>query len=222
MLATGFPRADVENDFLRARRHQVLARLARRLRHQPHDLDRILPLDEVVGVLGMRSQGYLGLQTISLDTIVGTVGSRRDFDRHFRPTSDRVRSRWEQLALAQRRGAAIPPIEVYRVGGLHFVSDGHHRVSVAAATGQQAIDAYVTEIVTRQAARPHEPLPASHLAGCPVDAPPHLPPRSAAQLPGADGCGDQDRTPVREVYPPTDGEGVRSADVAAATVVVIT
>ena len=45
-------------------------------------------------------------------------------------------------------GAAIPPIEVYRVGGLHFVSDGHHRVSIAAATGQQAIDAYVTEVQT--------------------------------------------------------------------------
>jgi hypothetical protein len=59
-----------------------------------------------------------------------------------------VRERWEQLALAQRRGAAIPPIEVYRVGGLHFVSDGHHRVSIAAATGQQTIDAYVTEILT--------------------------------------------------------------------------
>jgi hypothetical protein len=51
-----------------------------------------------------------------------------------------VRSRWEQLAPAQRRGAAIPQIEVYRIGDLHFVNDGHHRVSIAAATGQQTID----------------------------------------------------------------------------------
>jgi hypothetical protein len=29
-----------------------------------------------------------------------------------------------------------------------WASDGHHRVSIAAATGQQAIDAYVTEILT--------------------------------------------------------------------------
>ncbi len=54
----------------------------------------------------------------------------------------------EQLALAQRRGQPIPPIEVYRVGGLHFVKDGHHRVSIAAATGQETIDAYVTEVFT--------------------------------------------------------------------------
>jgi hypothetical protein len=96
----------------------------------------------------MRGQRQLGLQTIPLDTIVGTAEERRDFDRHFRPTSNRVRERWEQLALAERRGEAIPPIEVYRIGGLHFVSDGHHRVSIAVATGQQTIDAEVTEIFT--------------------------------------------------------------------------
>jgi hypothetical protein len=59
-----------------------------------------------------------------------------------------VRYRWERLALAQRRGEPIPPIEVYRIGGLHFVNDGHHRVSVAAATGQREIDAYVTQVLT--------------------------------------------------------------------------
>jgi hypothetical protein len=148
MLDTGFPRADAENDFMRARQQHFLATLTHRLRRQPHDSDRLLVLDQVVGALGWRGERHLGLQTIPLDTIVGTVDSLRDFDRHFRPTSSRVRERWEQLALAERRGAAIPPIEVYRVGGLHFVSDGHHRVSIAAATGQQAIDAYVTEMLT--------------------------------------------------------------------------
>jgi hypothetical protein len=145
---TGFPRADVENDFLRARRRSVLAGLARRLRGEPRGAGRIMPLDEVIDVLGRRGQRYLGLQTIRLDTIVGTVDSRRDFDRCFRPTSSRVRFRWERLALAQRRGEPIPPIEVYRVGDLHFVQDGHHRVSIAAATGQETIEAYVTEVLT--------------------------------------------------------------------------
>jgi hypothetical protein len=102
----------------------------------------------VVGAQGWRGQRQLGLQEVCVDTIVGTAGSRRDFDRRFRPTSARVRSRWEQLALAIRRGEAIPPIEVYRVGRLHFVADGHHRVSIAAATRQHQIDAYVTEVLT--------------------------------------------------------------------------
>jgi hypothetical protein len=150
---TGFPRADVENDFLRARRRQVLARLAQRLLREPDDVNLILPFDEVVAALGQTGERSLGLQTISLDTVVGTVDSRRDFDRHFRPTSSRVRERWERLALAQRRGESIPPIDVYRVGDLHFVADGHHRVSIAMATGQKTIDAYVTEILTSVPAR---------------------------------------------------------------------
>jgi hypothetical protein len=161
MLDTGFSRADVENDFLRARRRQFLATLAQRLRGGRGGGNRLVPLDEVVGPLGWRGQRQLGLQTIRLDTIVGTAGTRRDFDRRFRPTSTRVRFRWERLALAQRRGEPIPPIEVYRVGDRHFVADGHHRVSIAAATRQRLIDAYVTQVLT---AAPPAPRP---LAGSP-------------------------------------------------------
>jgi hypothetical protein len=149
MPDTGFPRSDVENDFLRARRTQVLARLAQRLRREPDDVNVILPFGEVVAALGQRGERRLGLQTIRLSTVVGTVDSTRDFDRRFRPTSARVRERWERLALAQRRGEPIPPIDVCRVGDMHFVQDGHHRVSIAMATGATTIEAYVTEVLTQ-------------------------------------------------------------------------
>jgi hypothetical protein len=145
---TGFPRADVENDFLRARRRQALSRLAHRLTREPDDVNMILPFSEVIAAVGMEGERNLGLQTIKLDTIVGTVDSHRDFDRRFRPTSARVRERWERLALAQRRGETIPPIDVYRIGTLHFVRDGHHRVSIALATGQTTIEAHVSEVRT--------------------------------------------------------------------------
>ena len=149
---TGLLWVDVEDDFNRARRRQVLARLAGWLRGQPRHVSCILLLDEVVAALGWRGEHYRGLQTIPLDTVAGTVDSRRDFDRKFRPTSNRVRQRWERLDLAQRRGVSLPPIDVYRVGDLHFVMDGHHRVSVAAATGQKTIEAHVTEVLTRMPA----------------------------------------------------------------------
>jgi hypothetical protein len=149
---TGLLWVDVEDDFNRARRRQVLARLAGWLRGQPRHAGRILVLDEVVAAQGRRGERYLGLQTIPLDTVAGTVDSRRDFDRKFRPTSNRVRPRWERLDLAQRRGVFLPPIDVYRVGDLHFVMDGHHRVSVAVATGQKTIEAHVTEVLTRMPA----------------------------------------------------------------------
>lgn len=149
---TGFPQADAENDFLRMRRRQVLSRLGTWLRREPDDVNIMLPFDEVVAALGRTGERRLGLQVITLDSIVGSVDRTRDFDRRFRPTSGRARSRWERLALAQRRGESVPPIEVYRVGDLHFVIDGHHRVSVAHAMNLRTIDAYVVEIITRLSA----------------------------------------------------------------------
>jgi hypothetical protein len=126
----------------------VLARLAARLRREPHDVNLILPLEEVVEALGRRGERHLGLQTIPLDSIVGTVDRVGDFDRRFRPTSRRVRPRWQRIAEAQRRGQSMPPIRVFRIGDMHFVEDGHHRVSVARMLGHKDIDAYVTEILT--------------------------------------------------------------------------
>jgi hypothetical protein len=145
---TGFPSSDAQFDYSRARRRRMLHGLTRRLRGQPGDVDLILPFDEVVEALGRVSEKYVGLQSIELDSIVGTVGRNRDFDRAFRPVSSRTRTRWERIANAQRRGQDMPPISVYRIDQLHFVRDGHHRVSVARALGLSHIDAYVTEVRT--------------------------------------------------------------------------
>jgi hypothetical protein len=146
---TGFPTADAQDDFSRARRAQLLAELGRRLRREPDDVGLIMPFDEVVDALGMVGEVQLGLETIPLDSVVGTVDRTRDFDRGFRPTTPRVRGRWQRIAAAQRRGESFPPISVYRIGDLHFVRDGHHRVSVAKSLGRKEIDAYVTEVRTR-------------------------------------------------------------------------
>jgi hypothetical protein len=145
---TGFPTQDAQSDFSRSRRRQALSRLARRLRREPDDVNVILPFDEVVEALGWRGERRLGLKVIPLDSIVGTVDRSRDFDRSFRPTSQRVRRRWEGIAEAIRRGQAMPPIDVYKIGDLYFVRDGHHRVSVARAMGLDSIEAYVTEVIT--------------------------------------------------------------------------
>ncbi|MFK0244333.1 chromosome partitioning protein ParB [Amycolatopsis azurea] len=149
MKDTGFPRADAEHDFLRARRRQVLSRLANWLRGEPDDVNIMLPFHEVVDALGYLGERKIGARVIRLDSIVGSVDRGRDFDRRFRPTSGRVRERWERLALATRRGESIPPIEVYRVGELHFIIDGHHRVSVAHAMRLSTIEAMVTEVRTK-------------------------------------------------------------------------
>jgi hypothetical protein len=147
--STGLPGVDAQHDFIRARRHAILARLAARLRGEPDDVGHVMPYEEVVEALGFVSEHPVGLQVVPLDAIVGTVDRGRDFDRRFRPTSGRVRSRWEHIATAMRRGEPLPPVDLAKIGELYFVRDGHHRVSVARALGWSEIDAYVTEVITR-------------------------------------------------------------------------
>jgi hypothetical protein len=148
-VSSGFAESDAQSDFSRARRSRLLADIGRRLRREPDDVALMLPFEEVVEALGRVGQHDVGLQVVPLDQIVGTVDRGVDFDRGFRPTSARLRSRWERIASAQRRGEALPPVSLYRIGDLYFVRDGHHRVSVAKSLGRDDIDAYVTEVTTR-------------------------------------------------------------------------
>ena len=124
------------------------------MRFEPDDVSHMLPFDEVVAALGATSRVDLGEQVIHLDSIVGTVDRRRgEFDRDFRPSPD-TRGRWERIAEARKRGEAMPPIDVFRIGDLHFVRDGHHRVSVARALREKDINANVIEVRTKLGAEP--------------------------------------------------------------------
>ena len=147
--STGAPGLDAQTDFLRARRRAALGAMVARLRGEPDDVRHVLPYEEVVAALGYVSEHSAGKAVVPLDAIVGTVNRGRDFDRRFRPTTGRVRSRWEHIATAMRRGEAMPPVDLVRIGQIYFVRDGHHRVSVARALGHNDIDATVTEVVTR-------------------------------------------------------------------------
>ena len=149
---TGFPTQDAQDDFLRVRRRRVFAQLSALLRLEPGDVDVMLSFDEVVDALGRVGERDLGITSVPIDTIVGTVDRRKEFDREFRPTSSRARTRFERIAEASRRGVSMPPIDVYRVGDLHFVRDGHHRVAVARAQGRDTIDAHVVEVITQVSA----------------------------------------------------------------------
>ncbi len=150
-LPTGFPANDAQDDFSRARRKQAVRRLGRRFERGGADVDVILPFDEVVAELGRTGERDLGLQLVELDSVIGTVdrAGGGDFDRRFAPRSSRVRARWERIAEQMRRGGTLPPISAYRVGEVHFVRDGHHRVSVARAQGLTHLEARVVEVRTR-------------------------------------------------------------------------
>ena len=84
---------------------------------------------------------------IPIRDIVGTAGAADGkFDRDFLPTDERSRWRFQALVVALRQGETLPPIEVYRLRGCYYVIDGHHRLAVAWALGEESIAAYVTEL----------------------------------------------------------------------------
>ncbi len=145
---TGSPRADAEADFLRARRLQVIAALGSRMRLEDSGDRQALSFQEVVDALGLLDEVSLGVQMIPVDRIVGSVDKVREFDPKFRPRSGRNRTRFERIAEAARRGESLPPIDVYRIGDMYFVRDGHHRVAVHRALDLSAIEADVRLVRT--------------------------------------------------------------------------
>ena len=84
-----------------------------------------------------------GRQSVRLDDIRGTEGRAQGFDDKFYPLSDQTRQRWQSVASAVDEGVPLPAVQLIQVGGAYYVRDGHHRVSVNRALGQEEIEAEV-------------------------------------------------------------------------------
>ena len=97
-----------------------------------------IPSDQV------RGRHYGGIKCVNLDRICGSMGRTGDFDHHFHPLDDRLRDRWIRVAMARSQDIPLSAVSLVQVGGCYFVEDGHHRISVARALGETAIDAEVT------------------------------------------------------------------------------
>ena len=84
-------------------------------------------------------------QQVPLSAIKGSVGGRvHDFDADFHPITNHSQSRWVSVAAARQQGVQLSPVELIQIDDLYFVVDGHHRLSVAQALGQDEIEANVT------------------------------------------------------------------------------
>jgi hypothetical protein len=136
--STGMPALDARDDFLRARRAQLAARAARWIGRSRRRPNHPRTLSEPVA---RPARG--AMEIIPLRCIVGTVEPSPQFDERFRPASEHLRTRWERVALANRKGVALPPIAVLHGPDGYYVVDGRHRVSVALATGRREIEAWV-------------------------------------------------------------------------------
>ncbi|MDR1747858.1 MAG: DUF4032 domain-containing protein [Spirochaetaceae bacterium] len=129
-----------ENDFFKARNKAVLNDLQHLINPEETEL---LSFNEIKSILKPKNEVYLGMQVVSVSLIVGSEGRYRDFDNHFFPRNIHLKNRWKRIDEAHLTGVILPPIKLYEIGGLYFVRDGNHRVSVAKAQGVENIDAEV-------------------------------------------------------------------------------
>lgn len=86
----------------------------------------------------------LGARAVPIADIRASEDRSGDFDRSFNPLQSHTRSRWLSIATARLNGIAMPAVELIKVGDVYAVRDGHHRISVARALGEEYIDAQVT------------------------------------------------------------------------------
>jgi hypothetical protein len=106
---------------------------------------RLLPFDEVRDKLEIWFVRDLGIQTVPIDSIVGSEGRYRSFTRHFLPLEEDLRDRWKKVGQAHYSRQNLPPVELYKVRDVYFVKDGHHRISVARANGVKNVEARTYE-----------------------------------------------------------------------------
>ena len=116
----------------RALRQRLLGR-AGGLRHLP-------PADATTA---RRPAHEARVVNVQLSQIVGSEGRVGDFDSAFNPLNDHTRDRWISIAAAIRAGATLPPVELIQAADGYYVRDGHHRISVAKATGQTSIESRI-------------------------------------------------------------------------------
>lgn len=139
-MSNAFIRQEANTDFTKARSRATLQKIVNLLNPSRHEM---LSLREVRDVLRPKSESYRGLQVVPLDRIVGSEGRYADFNKQFLPRHEHLRKRWTRVDEAHLSQVNLPPIRLYEIGGVYFVRDGNHRVSVARSQGGRSIDAEV-------------------------------------------------------------------------------
>lgn len=143
MENSSFVHSQARDDFNKARSKATISQLLNAL---TPDRQRLLSLEDVRNLLKPKSEIYKGMQIVPIEKIIGSEGRYKDFTSAFLPKRDFIRGRWESIDRAHLSDVILPAIKLYEIGGVYFVRDGNHRVSVARMQGVEAIDAEVIEL----------------------------------------------------------------------------
>ena len=133
------------SDFSRARGRAILSQIQNFLNT---DRNKLLSFHDVKNILKPKTETYRGSQTVPIKMIVGSEGRYHDFNKFFLPKKEHLRRRWQRVDEAHIKDIILPSIQLYEIGGVYFVRDGNHRVSVAKMQKVEFIDAEVISLST--------------------------------------------------------------------------
>ena len=106
--------------------------------------------DEELRSHGLAAQRLIGLRTVRVDWIVGSVGRAGNLRADFRPHRWRENARYKTMRLLMEQEAALPPVSLYELLSEYYVLDGHHRVGAAREIGMTFIDADVVQFLPNE------------------------------------------------------------------------
>jgi len=144
-MISNFANIRSSEDFSRARGKAILSQIQNFMNT---DRDNLLSFHDVKDILKPKNEVYMGCQTVPINLIAGSEGRYHDFNKFFLPRKEHVRQRWERVDKAHLMNIILPSILIYEIGGVYFVRDGNHRVSVAKLQGVEFIDAEVISLST--------------------------------------------------------------------------
>lgn len=128
-----------------ARRKALIEEVVCFIKGSPIEL---FSFEEVKSSLNLQQKLFRGLQEIPLKNIRGSVGRNKEFSITFLPRDPHLHERWK-IVYQVVSDQGLPPIDLYQVGEVYYVLDGHHRVSIAYLSGQTTIEANVWEFPTQ-------------------------------------------------------------------------
>jgi len=138
-------------DFMKARHMESVSRILNLFRRGKTEL---LSFDEIRNIIKPKNERYLGRRTVPISSIIGSEGRYRDFNRMFLPKHNYSRGRWINIDKAHLSNLMLPPVTLYEIGGMYFIRDGNHRVSVAKMNGVREIDADVVSLASSVTLKP--------------------------------------------------------------------
>jgi len=150
-MADSFISNQASDDFSRARGRAMLSQIQYFLNT---DKNKLLSFHDVKDILKPKNEVYMGSQVVPIKLIAGSEGRYHDFNKFFLPRKEHLRQRWQRVDEAHIKDIILPPILLYEIGGVYFVRDGNHRVSVAKMQNVEFIDAEVISLSTEVNLKP--------------------------------------------------------------------